>query len=150
VFGYYTDAVCEEYDYYEDEYGECIEWTCDALAERIDELLGELDDLAPQWNDSIGPITTAEDNMYNWQFDEDERQRIQREEQAAEVDQRKETYDELKDEMRYAQEVLNAANRDLTQNRDPDLIAELQMNQMAAQDEFDLAEAAALNAEYFW
>jgi hypothetical protein len=66
VFGYYTDAVCEEYDYYEDEYGECIEWTCEALGDRIDELLGEIELVAPQWNDSLGPIQAADDAMWNW------------------------------------------------------------------------------------
>jgi len=48
------------------------------------------------------------------------------------------------------QEELNFTNRALAENRDPEAISDLQMAQMEAQDNFDLAEAEALNAEYFW
>lgn len=60
------------------------------------------------------------------------------------------TYDDKKEVMREMQEALNAANRALAENRDPEAISQLQLNQFAAQDHFDLAEQEALNAEYFW
>jgi hypothetical protein len=60
------------------------------------------------------------------------------------------TYDDKKEVMREMQEALNAANRALAENRDPEAISQLQLNQFAAQDNFDLAEQEALNAEYFW
>jgi hypothetical protein len=42
--------------------------------------------------------------------------------------------------MREMQEELNAANRALAENRDPEAISQLQLAQFAAQDHFDLAE----------
>lgn len=52
--------------------------------------------------------------------------------------------------MREAQEALNEANRAVSMNRDADAVAELQLAAFAAQDEFDLREAQAVNAEYFY
>jgi hypothetical protein len=66
IWGYYTDATCVEEDHYEDDAGECIEWTCEALGDRIDELLGEIEAIAPEWNDALGPILAAEEELLAW------------------------------------------------------------------------------------
>lgn len=48
------------------------------------------------------------------------------------------------------QSALTEAERNLANNRDPEAIVELQLAVSSAQDLFDLAEAAALQAEYFY
>lgn len=52
--------------------------------------------------------------------------------------------------MRAMQSALTEAERNLANNRDPEAIVELQLTVTQAQDNFDLAEANALQAEYFY
>lgn len=52
--------------------------------------------------------------------------------------------------MRDMQSQLTEAERNLANNRDPELIVEMQLIVTQAQDNFDLAEANALQAEYFY
>jgi chromosome segregation ATPase len=152
VFGYYTitDLPCEEQDHYVEDDGTCAQWDCETLGGKIDELFGAISTLAPTWNEALKPIQEADVAMQDWNDKEAERLERQREEQAEEVNERRETLADAKGAMREAQEALNEANRALTMNRDPEAVAELQLAVFSAQDEFDLLEARALNAEFFY
>lgn len=66
IWGFYTDAVCEEADHYEDDEGVCVEWTCEALGEKIDELLEEVNAIAPAWNEALAPILLADEELALW------------------------------------------------------------------------------------
>ena len=71
VFGYYTVApevvlTCEEADHFEDEYGDCEEWTCEALGERIDELVTDLTAAATIWTGAYQPMDEAAAALVNW------------------------------------------------------------------------------------
>lgn len=150
VFGYYTTATCEEQDYYVADDGTCVQWDCETLGGKIDELFGAIETLAPTWNEALKPIQEADEALKDWKDKETARLIRQREEQAEEVNERRETLADAKAAMREAQEALNEANRAMTMNRDPEAVAELQLAVFSAQDEFDLLEARALNAEFFY
>jgi len=70
--------------------------------------------------------------------------------QAAEVETRRSQYESAKAELRQRQGELTDAERQLANNRNPDAITRLQLAVSDAEDLFELAEAEALQAEYFY